>query len=75
VEWTAPGVGVHALVTELSVLSLITNKGAGNDHLLATDEDNLLASEKLLGDHGTETSVKMVTAVDEDGLFKNHGEF
>jgi len=74
VEGTTTGVGVHALVTELSVLGLVTYKGSRDDHLLASDEDDLLAGKELLGDNGTETSVEVVATVDEDGLFENHFE-
>jgi len=74
VEGTTAGVGVHALIAELLVLGLVTYEGSGDDHLLTTDEDDLLASEELLGDDGTETTEKVVTAVDEDGLFENHFE-
>jgi len=73
-EGTTPGVGVHALVAELSVFGLVTHKGARDDHFLATDEDDLLTGEELLGNDGSQATHEVVTAVDEDGLFENHDE-
>jgi len=64
VERTAGGVGVHALLAELGVLRLVTDEGAGDDHLLATDEDDLLAGEEFLGHDGAESAVEVIAAVD-----------
>lgn len=72
VKRTTGRVGVHALVAELSVLGLVTNKRAGDDHILATDKNNLLSSQKFLGDDGTQTTEEVVAAVNDDGLFENH---
>jgi len=74
VEGTTPGVGVHALVAELGILGLVTHKGARDNHLLATDEDDLLTSEELFGDDGRQATHEVITAVNEDGLFENHDE-
>lgn len=71
-EGTTGGVGVHALLTELSVLGLVTNKRSGDDHILTTDKNNLLSSQEFLGDDGTQTTVEVVAAVNDDGLFENH---
>ena len=72
VEGTTARVGVHALLTELSVLGLVTDKRSGDDHILATDENNLLSSQEFLGDDGAQTTVHVVAAVNDDGLFANH---
>lgn len=72
VERTTGGVGVHALLTELSILGLVTDKRSRDNHILATDKNNLLSSQKFLGDDGTKTTVEVVAAVNDDGLFKNH---
>ena len=73
VEGTTRVVGVHTLGTELGVLGLVADKGSRDDHLFATDKDDLLSGEEFLGHDGAEASVHVVTAVDEDGLFENHG--
>mmetsp|Transcript_511 Transcript_511/g.1212 ORF Transcript_511/g.1212 Transcript_511/m.1212 type:complete len:200 (-) Transcript_511:98-697(-) len=49
VEGTTFRIGVHVLRTELSILGLVADKGSRDDHLLATDKNNLLTSQKLLG--------------------------
>jgi hypothetical protein len=72
VEGTTGGVGVHALLTELSVLGLVTDKRSRDDHVLATDKNNLLSSQEFLSDDGAQTTVHVVAAVDDDGLFENH---
>lgn len=72
-EGTAGMVGVHALGTELGVLGLVADKGSRDDHLFAADEDDLLSGEEFLGHDGAEASVHVVAAVDDDGLFEDHG--
>lgn len=72
-EWTTYGVGVHTLVTEQGILGLVTNEGSRDDHFFTTYEDDLLSGEEFLGNDGGETSVKVITTVDEDGLFEDHG--
>lgn len=72
VEGTAGVVGIHALSTELSVLGLVADERSGDDHFFAADKDDLLTGEELLCHDGAETTVHVVTAVDDDGLFKNH---
>lgn len=71
VEGSLPGVGVHALLAELSVLDAVANDGAGDAHLVASDDDDLLTGEELLGHHGCQTAEKVVAAVDDDGGFQN----
>jgi hypothetical protein len=73
VEGTTAVVGVHTLGTELGVLGLVADEGSGDDHFLATDKNNLLTGKEFLGHDGAKASVHVVTAVDEDGLFENHG--
>jgi hypothetical protein len=65
-------IGVHTLGTELGVLGLVADKGSRDNHLFATNEDDLLASKELLSDDGAEASVHVITAVNEDWLFKDH---
>jgi len=72
VEGTTTGVGVHALVAELGVLGLVTYERSRDDHLFATDEDDLLSGKELLGDNGAQTTIEVVTAIDDDGLFEDH---
>jgi len=72
VERTTSGVGVHALLTELSILGLVTDKRSRDNHVLATDKNNLLSGQEFLGDDGTQTTVEVVAAVNDDGLFENH---
>jgi len=72
VEGTTSRVGVHALGAELSVLGLVTDKRSRDNHILATDKNNLLSSQEFLGDDGAQTTVEVVAAVDEDGLFEDH---
>jgi hypothetical protein len=71
-EGTTSRVGVHALRAELSVLGLVADKRSGDDHILATHKNNLLSSQEFLGDDGAQTTVKVVAAVNYDGLFENH---
>lgn len=72
-EGTTTVVGVHAFSAELSVLGLVADEGARDDHFLATHKDNLLTGKEFLGHDGAEASVHVVTTVDEDGLFEDHG--
>jgi len=72
-ERTTARIRVHTLVTELGVLGLVPYQAAGHAHLLATDEDHLLAGEEFLGDYGGEATEEVVAAVDDDGLFEDHG--
>lgn len=72
-EGTSAVVGVHALGAELGVLGLVADEGTRDDHLFATNEDNLLSSEELFCHDRTEATVHVVTAVNKDGLFEDHG--
>jgi len=74
VEGTTRRVGVHALLAELSILGLVTDDRSRDNHLLATDKDDLLSSQKFLGNDGAQTTVEVVAAVNNDGLFENHFE-
>lgn len=71
-EGTTAVVSVHTLGTELGVLGLVTDERARYDHFFATDENDLLSGKKFFGHDGAETSVHMITAVDEDGFFEDH---
>ena len=72
-EGTTTVVGVHTLGTELGVLSLVTDERARDNHLFATDEDDLLSGKEFLGHDGAETSVHVITTVNENGFFEDHG--
>jgi hypothetical protein len=72
VEGTTSRVGVHALGAELSVLGLVTDERSRDNHILATDKNNLLSSQEFLGNDGAQTTVEVVAAVNDDGLFENH---
>lgn len=73
-KWSTGGIGVHALIAELLVFGLVTNKRARYHHFLAANKDNFLAGKKLLRNNGTKSSIEVVAAVDNDGLFENHDE-
>jgi len=73
VEGTTTGVGVHALVAELGVLGLVTDKTSRDTHELRSDEDDLLTGKEFLGDDGRKATKEVVTAINEDGLFEDHG--
>ena len=75
VEGSLAGIGVHALVAELGILGLVTDEGSADDHLLATDEDDLLAGEEFLGHNGAQAAMEVVAAVDDDRLLENHRFF
>lgn len=72
-EGTTGVVRVHALRAELCVLGLVADEGTRNNHLFTAHEDNFLASKEFFCDDGTETTMEVVAAIDDDGLFKNHG--
>ncbi len=67
------GVGIHTLLTKVLILGLVAHERAGDDHLLASDEDDFLSGKEFLGHDGTEAAVEVIAAVDDDGLFENHG--
>jgi hypothetical protein len=68
VEWSAVGVGVVTELTEVRILGLVANERARNANLVASDDDDLLASKKLLGDDTGQAAEQMVTSVDNDSL-------
>lgn len=72
---TTSGIGIHSLVAELGILGLVAHKGSGDHHFLTSDKDDLLTRKELLRDNGTEPTMKVVTAVDQDGFFEDHFKF
>jgi hypothetical protein len=71
-EGTTGVVCVHTLRAELSVLGLVADEGTGDNHFFAAYENNFLASKEFFRDDGAKTTMEVVTAIDDDGLFKNH---
>ena len=62
------GVGVVAELAEVGVLDLVADERARNADLIATNDDDLLAGKKLLGNDRGKATKKVVAAVDNDSL-------
>lgn len=67
-ERTARGVGVNALLQESEILELVTEQRASNVELLAAHDNNVLASEQLLGDLRGKTTKEMALGVNDYDL-------
>merc|ERR1712216_260737 len=72
VERTLDGVGVHALGALHEELHLVTHEGTGDDDILASGQDNLLAEECLLSDEGGQATKEVVTGIDHNELLERH---
>ena len=72
-EGTVTGVGVGTLTQESKVLELVTVQRTRDVDSLATDGDNLLSRQELLGDGGGQTTQKVTTAVNNHLLLKHFG--
>lgn len=67
-EWATARVGVVTKLAEVGVLDLVTDEGARDADLIATNDDDLLSSKKLLGNNRGKATKKVVAAVDNDSL-------
>jgi len=68
VEGTLLGVGEGSLAEGVQNLQLVAVVGAGDGGSLASDEGDLLAVLKLLGDNGADTTQKVSLHVDDGGV-------
>mmetsp|Transcript_7958 Transcript_7958/g.12307 ORF Transcript_7958/g.12307 Transcript_7958/m.12307 type:complete len:206 (+) Transcript_7958:139-756(+) len=68
---SSAGVGVDGLSQELLIVEVISEEGAGEDQLLAANHDNLLTSEELLGDLGSESSDEVASSIYDNLLFEH----
>lgn len=72
-EGTVTGVGVGTLTQESKVLELVTVQGAADVDSLATDSNDLLSRQELLGDGGGQATQQMTTAVNNHLLLEHFG--
>lgn len=63
---TMGGPDVRALLQERKVLQLVAEERAGDVDLLATDHNEALAVEDLLGDDGSQTTEKVAATIDDE---------
>lgn len=67
------GLGVHPLPQEAHVLHLLADQPAGDADLLAPDDDDFLAVEKLFGDNRREPSQHVMPCIDDNALGADTG--
>jgi len=65
VEWTTAGLGQMTLAKILHNLQLVTVEVSRDDKTLATDDNDLLAVEKGLGDHGGQATHEVLVTIND----------
>ena len=74
VEWTLGLVVSGGLSQVVVVLELVSEELTGDVEGLASDNDNLLAVEDLLGNNGSQTAQQVALSVNDNNRFeRGHG--
>lgn len=66
------GIRGRLLAKEGVVLELVAEEGPGDVEFFATDDDDALAGQQLLGNDGCEAAEQVALSINNDDLFEGH---